>query len=210
MEGIDNEIKSIYHKDIYLEDILKEMSMRENKSKYAVLGMLALGPKSGYDIKKGFEKGMDNFWRESYGQIYPILKSLVKAGLAVKQVAQQVGKPDKHIYVITSAGQEELVNWLRRPVDPEMLRIEILLKLFFGRQITVSENIGHVRCYREKYRQLDERLEDIEQHLKAEHVNHSDLDYFLITLSYGRHMAKAITAWCDETTTRLAGQGEWR
>jgi PadR family transcriptional regulator AphA len=178
--------------------------MRENKSKYAILGMLALGPKSGYDIKKSFEKGMDNFWRESYGQIYPILKSLVKAGLAVKQVAEQVGKPEKHIYVITSAGQEELVNWLRRPADPEMLRIEILLKLFFGRQITRTENIGHVR----RYCELDERLGGIEQHLKTEHVNHPDLDYYLITLSYGRHMAKAITAWCDETTTRLEGQGD--
>lgn len=182
--------------------------IRENKSKYAVLGMLALRPMSGYDIKKGFEKGMGNFWRESYGQIYPILKSLVKAGLAVKQVEEQTGKPDKHIYAITPEGQEELVNWLRKPVDPELLRIEILLKLYYGRQITLAENVSHVAQYRERYHELDERLKGIEQHLKAGQAANPNLEYFLVTLSYGRHMAKAITDWCDETTARLEERSE--
>lgn len=181
--------------------------MRENKSKYAVLGMLGIHPMSGYDIKKKFEQGMENFWRESYGQIYPILKSLVKAGLAVKQVERQEGKPERHLYAITPLGRKELLDWLRRPVDPELLRIEILLKLFYGRQISVAENIGHVQHYRENYRHLDERLLGIERHLKTEHADHPELDYFLITLSYGRHMAKAITEWCDETTARLEDGG---
>ena len=47
---------------------------KENRSKYAVLGMLATGPKSGYDIKQTIETSIGHFWNESYGQIYPILK----------------------------------------------------------------------------------------------------------------------------------------
>ena len=50
--------------------------MKENKSKYAIMGMLSMGPMSGYDIKKRFEKSLSYFWNESYGQIYPILRKL--------------------------------------------------------------------------------------------------------------------------------------
>ena len=51
--------------------------MREVKSKYAILGMLSIEPMSGYDIKKEVEKSISNFWTESYGQIYPVLRNLI-------------------------------------------------------------------------------------------------------------------------------------
>lgn len=38
---------------------------KEHKSRYAVLGMLSLGPMSGYDIKKVIEESINNFWQES-------------------------------------------------------------------------------------------------------------------------------------------------
>ncbi len=49
---------------------------RENKTKYALLGLLNVCPGSGYDIKKLMEQSTSNFWNESYGQIYPILKDV--------------------------------------------------------------------------------------------------------------------------------------
>src|SRR5258707_12735330 len=55
---------------------------KENKSRYALLGMLSIRPGSGYDIKKFMEQSTSNFWHESYGQIYPLLKQLVDEGLA--------------------------------------------------------------------------------------------------------------------------------
>ena len=42
---------------------------KENKSKYAVMGVLSICPASGYDIKKFMECSTSNFWSESYGQI---------------------------------------------------------------------------------------------------------------------------------------------
>lgn len=58
---------------------------RQNKSQYALLGMLTLGEMSGYDIKKLFDTSLRNFWGESFGQIYPILRRLVREGLATVQ-----------------------------------------------------------------------------------------------------------------------------
>ncbi|MDH3629255.1 MAG: PadR family transcriptional regulator, partial [Acidobacteriota bacterium] len=44
-----------------------------SSSRYAVLGILTLEPMSGYDIKKFIETSVAHFWRESYGNIYPLL-----------------------------------------------------------------------------------------------------------------------------------------
>ena len=79
---------------------------KENKSKYAVLGVLSICPGSGYDIKKFMEQSTSNFWNESYGQIYPILKQLVEEGLAASHAEKQEGKPEKYIYTLTEQGKQ--------------------------------------------------------------------------------------------------------
>jgi PadR family transcriptional regulator, regulatory protein AphA len=117
---------------------------RDNKSRYAILGLLSLGPMSGYDIKKTIEASLSNFWSESYGQIYPILKSLVADGLATVSVETQTGKPNRYVYALTRAGQDELERWLHRPAEYEVGRNELLLKLFFGWQVPVSESLHKV------------------------------------------------------------------
>src|SRR5262245_56172302 len=109
---------------------------RINKSKYAIMGLLNTRPMSGYDIKKTIEAGLSNFWSESYGQIYPILRTLVAEGLATSWVEEHTGKPDRHVYTLTDAGREDLTGWLAGPVDYDPGRIEILLKLYFGWQAT--------------------------------------------------------------------------
>ena len=57
------------------------MARKAGTTEYAVLGMLALGPGSGYDLKKRVEGSIAHFWSESYGQIYPILAHLASQGL---------------------------------------------------------------------------------------------------------------------------------
>src|SRR5437899_10500693 len=106
--------------------------VKENKSRYAILGMLALKPASGYGIKKLMEQSTSNFWSESYGQIYPILKRLTEEGLATSHAEKQEGKPERNIYALTEQGKAELVNWLGEPAEEAPARIETLLKLFFG------------------------------------------------------------------------------
>ena len=106
--------------------------MKENKSKYAVMGVLNLCPGSGYDIKKFMEASTNNFWSESYGQIYPILKQLVEEGLAASHAEKQEGKPEKYIYTLTEQGKEELRDWLSESVASAVERNELLLKLFLG------------------------------------------------------------------------------
>ncbi len=181
---------------------------KENRSKYAILGLLSWGPMSGYDIKKAVEQSISNFWNESYGQIYPILKRLAAEGLAATSVEKQVGKPDRYVYALTEKGREALQAWLRKPVAQEVGRIEILLKLFFGRQVAVADSRRQVRRFQALQRQLLQKFDAIEERLKAEHADHPDLAYWLMTLSYGRHVCQARLHWGDEALTMLSGQAD--
>jgi len=178
---------------------------RVNKSQYALLGMLTLGPKSGYDIKKLFDQSLSNFWTESYGQIYPILKRLVTQGWATVKDEPQAGKPDRKVYAITAKGRAALTQWLQEPTEPPGFRLEILLKLFFGPEVPVAVNRRQVRDFRRHAQETLDTFRGIEAGLKRDATGHPGLPYWLITLDYGRTYYEGVVAWCDRALKRLKG-----
>ena len=137
------------------------MSSRST-SRYALLGMLSIRPMSGYDIKKLIEASISNFWTEGYGQIYPILKTLVAEKLVTRTTQKQSGKPDRHVYALTAAGRRVLREWLARTPTPKVPRNELLLKLFFGEEIPVPVSLAHLAEFRQRQRELLERYAAIE------------------------------------------------
>lgn len=179
--------------------------MKENKSKYAIMGILSMGPVSGYDIKKKFENSLSYFWSESYGQIYPILKRLATEGLATRSIRKQIGKPDRHIYELTDKGQKALQDWIIQPAGRQTGRHEILLKLFFGQQVSLADNIRQVEQFRELQSQKLKELKSTGELLKADYKDSPDLHYWLITVSYGQYVNQAYLRWCDETLAILRG-----
>jgi len=177
---------------------------RQNTSRFAILGILTWDAMSGYDIKKWVESSISNFWSESYGQIYPILKGLVADGWAAVTVEPQAGKPNRHVYAITEAGQAALREWLALPIEHQTGRSELLLKLFFGTRAPTAENIRHVQQFRDRQVELLRKYDDIEHWLDKTMRDEPGADYWQITLRYGQHSARALLAWCDETLERLA------
>jgi len=176
---------------------------KENKSKYSLLGILSMCPGSGYDIKKFMEQSTSNFWSESYGQIYPILKQLVEEGLATSHTEKQEGRPVRYVYALTDKGLEELRRWLTEPIEHTVERNELLLKLLFGRQNTIADNIKHVKQFRILQEQLLHKYRGIEEYLKANCDDNADLCYSLITVRYGILRCQALLTWCEETIDTL-------
>jgi DNA-binding PadR family transcriptional regulator len=176
---------------------------KESKSRYALLGMLSLAPLSGYDLKKLSEYSIGHFWNESYPQIYPMLKQLANEGLATSQVERQEGKPDRHVYTLTETGWDELSQWLIEPFESQIERNELLLKLFFGGLVQIPVSIGHVRRHRAMQERLLHLYEQTEAELRATREQDLRHPYWLMTLSYGRHIAHALLDWCDETLATL-------
>ncbi len=178
---------------------------RIKKTKYAVLGMLSIKPMSGYDIKQYIDFSISYFWNENYGNLYPVLRQIEKDGLADKQVEQGDGKPNRNIYYITEKGKKELLEWLMEPVNRQPHRIELLLKLFFGHEISAENCIQKLQEEKEIHEGLLREYENVEKVLKSEkkYSSHEGLEFWLITLSYGKHDSKAKIAWCEESIKKL-------
>ena len=70
-----------------------------------ILGMLAAKPRSGYEIKQLVDSSARFFWAASYGQIYPELKRLEKAGLITGADSSQ-GARQRTVFKLTADGQE--------------------------------------------------------------------------------------------------------
>jgi DNA-binding PadR family transcriptional regulator len=179
------------------------MARKTGTTEYAVLGMLALGPGSGYDLKKRIEGSVAHFWSESYGQIYPILARLASRKLVERRLERQKGKPDRSVYSITAEGRERLGAWLAEPAHEQAFRSELLLKLFFGRHRPVAENIRHVERFRERQLALKRGYADSERDLLREQRWHPDLPYWLITLRFGQSRANALLRWSEQTLETL-------
>ena len=176
---------------------------RANTSRYAILGVLSRRAMSGYDVKKLIERSIAHFWNESYGQIYPSLNRLAAEGLAERRRERQRGKPDRHVYSLTSKGRAELLRWLALPARLEPVRSELLLKLFLGRAGPVANSAAQIEHVQTRHRALLDTYDAIERQLRKDMRGHPELPYWLITLRCGQHRSRAMLAWCDETLATL-------
>jgi PadR family transcriptional regulator AphA len=177
---------------------------REKASRFAVLGMLSLGPKSGYDIKKTIAASTANFWSESYGNIYPVLKHLAAEG-AIK--AEKDATPDegrrKHTYRMTAHGKAMLQEWLRQPVGLRTEDNELLLKLFFGAAASPAEMLSVVKVQHALRMEELTRYAEIAQYIAVQTGSEEQKTYWMATLRYGELASRAAISWCEETERKL-------
>ncbi len=186
--------------------------MRSPKAttRFALLGLLSLGPCSGYGLKKLAEQSIAHFWSESYGQIYPTLRRLEAERLATRREEAGRGRPDRQVYTLTRAGRRELERWLVLPARFEPPRSELLLRLFFGGQAPLAASRRQVEAFRALHRHLLERYDQVERGLRARYARHPGLRWWLMTLSFGRYRSRAFCDWCEETLAALGGKGRRR
>jgi DNA-binding PadR family transcriptional regulator len=177
---------------------------REKASRFAVLGMLSLGAKSGYDIKKTIAASTANFWSESYGNIYPVLKQLVAEGAikAEKDAAPDEGRR-KHAYRMTAHGREILREWLCQPVGLRTEDNELLLKLFFGAASSPADMLSVVKSQHALRLEELARYAGIAKYIAAQPGSEEQKIYWMATLRYGELAGRAAIAWCEETERKL-------
>lgn len=178
---------------------------RRGRTRYTVLGALTLGPRSGYDIKKFIEETTNNFWRESFGQIYPALKELALEGLVAKRSASRADRPGRVVYGITPRGRRELRGWLEEPHAREVPRVELLLKLFFGPEVPPEVSLGHIARERQSLQEGLEELQAIADGLREERSDLPGFPYWMLTVRRGILSNEAGLKWCDEAERTIRG-----
>lgn len=179
---------------------------QKNRTRFAILGMLAFQPMSGYDIKKIVDNSIAYFWKENYGHIYPMLAELSREGLIKLQgrdrKKETKGGPERKVYAITEQGKKAVKEWLYQPHAAENSRIELLLKLFFGMLVPMEISIAAIERERDAAINILKELKSIRKQEHAGEQNETSL-FPLITLSYGEKHYKAVIEWCEETIAFL-------
>ena len=172
---------------------------KTNKTDFALLGLLNIEPRSGYDIRNNIQESIGYFWQEGYGQIYPALRRLHAQRLVTKKKAKLSKGPERYVYTITSKGQSTLTKWLTTEPDPEAVRIELLLKLFFGVMGRPSDQIRQVESLLAGQRRRLAQFEVMDREVLSQYTDDPGHAYWRSTLRYGQHLTRARVAWCEET-----------
>ncbi len=177
--------------------------MKHRAASHSILGALSLRPMSGYDIRKFVQQHLGYFWRESYGQIYPMLQRMQTHGLVQVRVERQTGKPNRQVYSLRATGNEEFEKWLKEPPAPPSPRNELLLKIFFGHLGDPRVAIRQVEELHATHQRLLQEYVRVGKWLHTANAKHPGLPYWLMTLDFGERFSQMQVEWSEASLREL-------
>ncbi|GAA2912235.1 PadR family transcriptional regulator [Streptosporangium fragile] len=95
----------------------------------AIMAALLEGEASGYDLAKGFDASVANFWMATPQQLYRELEKMEADGLVRARVIRQERRPDKRLFSLTDAGRRALHDFTAEPPRPGAMREELMVQV---------------------------------------------------------------------------------
>ena len=165
----------------------------------AILGLLRMGPMSGYDLRKDAERSVGYFWAPAKTQIYATLPKLVEAGYARSWKVPQTTRPDKVVYEVTARGVAALRRWIAEaPLEAGHGRNLILLKLFVSDADDAEALLPQLREHRADAQRLHDELVELDAAGKGDVTPFQGL-----TRRFGFLYVDAVLRWADEAEREL-------
>lgn len=167
--------------------------------KFALLILMDKEPASGYDLAQRFNRGIGQFWQASHQQIYQQLKKMHEQGFVQFTVQKQQGKPDRKVYEITAAGEQDLNEWLAAQEKPPTVRDALLIKIYAASrgdpQRLLNEVQRHIQLHET---QLVAHLQEEQQFFSANKTMQRKLRWPYITLRRGIRYEQEWIEWLKE------------
>lgn len=178
------------------------------RTPFVILGLLGLRGRqstTGYELKKAIDSTISQFWSESFGQIYPVLKQLASAGFVRSANAKEKGRKQIR-YTITAKGTQHLRHWLEKPPGEATVRNELILKLLFGSMTEVQVLIDHLVTHRDQAKRTLADYRQWQEQVKAQKTDYQP--YQMIILNAGIAQSESFVRWADQTLETLGGMKE--
>ena len=157
-----------------------------------ILGLLAEGDRSGYDLLKRAEGSVAHMWAPAKSQLYAVLPRLVEAGLASRRTVRQSTRPDKQVYRVTRSGRAAVRAWLENA--PPKSWDELMLKVFFAEL-----------CSREALLQQLDGYEEVQRGFLVEYESITPATRWgALTLEYGLELMPARLEWLQKAKRELS------
>ena len=173
------------------------MASEPNAVTWVVLGLLGLGARTGYDVKRVVDASIRHFWAASYGQIYPELRRLDDASWIAGEDAQRGGRARRE-FRLTPAGRKALGEWLHGRETHVEMRDESLLRLFFADTLPREEALGLLRGRRDGYLRMLELLRALDRPGAP-----PDPPFVNLVYRWGIDYCEWGIEWCERQERRL-------
>jgi DNA-binding PadR family transcriptional regulator len=163
--------------------------------RYGVLGLLAEGPASGYDLTRRFQELLGPIWPAQHPQIYAELGRLADAGLIE---VESRGPRGRKAYRITDAGLVEVRQWLSNGEVDHSLRIEPLLRSVFFWLMSADDLSAHLdRESRYFAKQAELYRDHADAKDRGEYGNSPQTQSIRIAAEAGIRLFQALADWAD-------------
>jgi len=165
--------------------------------RYALLGLLASRPMSGYELAKLFDGELRNVWTAKHSQIYPELARLLDDGL-IRQSAS--GPRRRRTYSITAAGKAALRAWLIESEPDRSYRHEAMLRVLFLWLLEPGQAEAYLRQEEEFHRAQLAVLKEVQRIRPsgpAQRAQH-------LAREWGLRLEKALADWSAWARKRIA------
>jgi DNA-binding PadR family transcriptional regulator len=172
-----------------------------------LLGLICMGPSSGYDLKRAFSTTPLGVYQPSSGALYPALARLAGKGLIQRQGPTEPGRR-RLVYQATPSGRTANITWIRLPVRPETvsrdLGLHLLRFVMMEALLSKDEVLGWLRDLTDA---LSIFVADVERHRTAMLAGPS---HAVLALDHGIAVHRASLAWARGTWEMLATAPPWR
>lgn len=160
--------------------------------KEALLGLLAVQPMHGYDLKVSLDRSLGQTSKFNVGQVYTALGRLEKEGLVEPEFVSRDERSEMKVFHLTAAGRAELAHWFETPVEKVDLRDELFMKLTLARRAGLADVSALVHTQRLATLQA---IRDLTR-LKEEYDPAQELDVILLIEGAVLHL-EADLQWLD-------------
>ena len=172
--------------------------------RYALLALLAEGPKYGLQLREEFEARTGEVWPLNVGQVYTTLQRLERDGLVQSDDAAQDDqqktqeKTPQKTFRITADGEAELAGWLRTPPDMTAPpRDELVMKVLVATRVPGTNVHDVIQVHRRYLVELMQQWTRIKE-AEAE----SDLSLALV-VDAELFRLDAVIRWLDAADGRI-------
>jgi len=101
-----------------------------------------------------------------------------------------------------------LQQWLMGPTSRHIGRHETLLKLMFGKQISLADNILQIERFRDSQRDELKEIETLKERFENEEINDPNMPFWKLAFTYGEHVNRAYINWAEEAIAALSEMNE--